>query len=179
MQLYFEFNSISKKIYRNNKNLIRLIFLLLVLIFLSITIIFIFVTFNFQSSENKLVFIYIITTCVLSDIGGYIFGKTFKGKKLSKISPNKTYSGMIGSYILSLVLGYLIFYNKLFIDHFIILTIIISTINQFGDLFISFLKRKAKIKDTGKILPGHGGLLDRLDGIIFALPIGSLLINIS
>ena len=59
----------------------------------------------------------------------------------------------------------------------ILLTISISFICQLGDLFISFLKRKAKIKDTGNILPGHGGVLDRIDGILFALPIGIILID--
>ena len=97
----------------------------------------------------------------------------------TKISPNKTISGSIGSIVLSMVL-IPIFYNELIIyDLFtlIILTIVISLISQIGDLFISFLKRKAKVKDTSDLLPGHGGLLDRVDGIIFAVPLGILLLN--
>ena len=108
-----------------------------------------------------------------------IFGRFFKGKKLTKISPKKTISGSIGSFILSLLLipffyGELIKYNFLIL---ITITILISLTSQLGDLFISYLKRKAKVKDTSNILPGHGGFLDRIDGIIFAIPIGVLLFN--
>tara|TARA_A100001234_G_scaffold221453_1_gene237630 strand:- start:2152 stop:2493 length:342 start_codon:yes stop_codon:yes gene_type:complete len=103
-------------------------------------------------------------------MGGYFFGKLFKGKKLTKISPNKTYSGLIGAYFLSFIV--LIFFSFKFdiSFNFILFTFLISSISQIGDIFFSYLKRKAKIKDTGKILPGHGGILDRIDGIIFALP---------
>ena len=123
--------------------------------------------------------IFIISICILSDIGGFIFGKFFKGKKLTKISPNKTYSGMIGSFILSITFCIIYSYTISFVDFktIFLLTILISFICQIGDLFISFLKRKAKIKDTGNILPGHGGVLDRIDGILFALPSGIILIN--
>ena len=123
--------------------------------------------------------IFVILICILSDIGGFIFGKFFKGKKLTKISPNKTYSGMIGSFILSITFCIIYSYTISFVDFktIFLLTILISFICQIGDLFISFLKRKAKIKDTGDILPGHGGILDRIDGILFALPSGIILIN--
>ena len=123
--------------------------------------------------------IFIISICILSDIGGYIFGNFFKGKKLTKISPNKTYSGMIGSFTLSVIFFIFYSYSISFVDFkaIFLLTILISLICQIGDLFISFLKRKAKIKDTGNILPGHGGVLDRIDGILFALPSGIILIN--
>ena len=116
--------------------------------------------------------------CIFSDIGGYIFGKTFKGRKLTKISPKKTYSGMIGSYVfpLSLIIILILYLDLNY--NFIFITIFVSTISQIGDLFISYLKRKAKIKDTGSFLPGHGGLLDRLDGILFAIPVGIFLITI-
>ena len=122
---------------------------------------------------------FIISICILSDIGGFIFGKIFKGKKLTKISPNKTYSGSFGSFFLSILFS--IIYSKFFSDEiilrFIILSLIISLICQAGDLFISFIKRKAKVKDTGNVLPGHGGLLDRIDGVLFALPFGILLFD--
>jgi len=114
---------------------------------------------------------------ILSDIGGLVFGKIFKGKKLTKISPNKTISGSIGSFIFSILL--IPFFYKDHIDQSLIImlliTIIISLTSQLGDLFISYLKRKAKVKDTSDLLPGHGGILDRIDGIIFAIPLGIFL----
>ena len=121
--------------------------------------------------------IYLFSICVSSDVGGLIFGKVFKGKKLTKISPNKTISGSIGSFILSLIVVPIFYYSfKPTYDLFflIILTIVVSFSCQLGDLFFSYLKRKAKVKDTGDLLPGHGGVLDRIDGIIFAIPIGIL-----
>ena len=114
----------------------------------------------------------IISICISTDIGGFTFGKILKGKKLTRISPNKTYSGLIGSYIISYITSVYLFKNYFTFYEIILFTIIFSTISQIGDLFISFLKRKANIKDTGKVLPGHGGILDRLDGIIFTIPIG-------
>ena len=122
---------------------------------------------------------FVIIICILSDIGGYFFGKIFKGKKLTKISPNKTYSGMLGSFFLSIMFSFLYSFSISFVDinTIIIISLLISMVCQIGDLFISFLKRKSKVKDTGNILPGHGGLLDRIDGILFALPFGILLIN--
>tara|TARA_B100001057_G_scaffold413009_1_gene429426 strand:+ start:1319 stop:1960 length:642 start_codon:yes stop_codon:yes gene_type:complete len=130
------------------------------------------------------IFIFVIMICIFTDVGGYVFGKIFKGPKLTKISPNKTYSGVFGSFFLSLMGG--IFYLKylsissLPMNETIKVSIIIFTISlisQIGDLVISYFKRKAKIKNTGKILPGHGGILDRVDGIIFAIPASYLLFN--
>jgi phosphatidate cytidylyltransferase len=111
---------------------------------------------------------------VASDIGGFIFGKIFKGPKLIKISPNKTISGAIGSLILSCIVLSIIFY--LLTAKFYLITLIVALITslscQVGDLFFSYLKRKAKIKDTGNFFPGHGGVLDRLDGILLGIPFG-------
>ena len=132
-------------------------------------------------------FIFIIIICIFTDIGGYIFGKTFKGPKLTKISPNKTYSGVFGSFILSLMAATIFtHYQKsftlfeIFILNnnelsYIMIILFISAVSQIGDLIVSYFKRLAKIKNTGKLLPGHGGLLDRVDGIIFAIPISYLL----
>ena len=112
--------------------------------------------------------------CASTDIGGYLFGKLFKGPKLTKISPNKTYAGMIGGYFLSLitltVITNIIDYPGTPIQFFLI-TILISTVSQIGDIIVSYFKRLSKIKNTGKLIPGHGGLLDRIDGMIFAFPI--------
>jgi len=116
---------------------------------------------------------FVLLVCISTDIGGYIFGKFFKGPKLTKISPNKTYSGMIGGYILSLTSSFY-FFNWINYDVTIvwtIVTILISSVSQVGDIIISYFKRLSKTKDTGKIIPGHGGLLDRIDGMIFAFPV--------
>ena len=135
-------------------------------------LIFSFYTFYELSIELIGVF-YVIIICSSTDIGGYVFGKIFKGPKLTKISPNKTYAGMIGGYFLSLI-SLSVIIN--FIDYetttiLFLLTILISTVSQIGDIIISYFKRLSKIKNTGKLIPGHGGLLDRVDGMIFAFPI--------
>ncbi len=125
-------------------------------------------------------FLFLIIVCIFTDIGGYLFGKILKGPKLTKISPNKTYSGVVGSFFISLITGFIyIKYlgqkSKILLNNdleFVVLLILfISLISQIGDLIISYFKRQAKLKDTGKILPGHGGFLDRLDGIIFVIPV--------
>ena len=163
-----EYFNIIKKIFRNDKKKITIV-LIISILYLSIIIPQTYI-FIFSSLDNKYLFIYFISICIASDMGGYFFGKLFKGKKLTKISPNKTYSGLIGAYFLSFIV--LIFFSfKIDISfNFILFTFLISSISQIVDIFFSYLKRKAKIKDTGKILPGHGGILDRIDGIIFALP---------
>jgi len=157
------------------KNLTNnLLILMLGLIFLLFSII----SAYFLRNDNLNFFIFTLLISVSSDLGGYIFGKLFRGPKLTHISPNKTYSGMIGSYLMSIFLGliFTFYLQQPFILEFyslslIIIILIISTVNQLGDLLISYFKRKKKIKDTGKLLPGHGGLLDRIDGIIFSIPI--------
>tara|TARA_B100000787_G_C16163183_1_gene282511 strand:- start:229 stop:891 length:663 start_codon:yes stop_codon:yes gene_type:complete len=148
------------------------------LLYLSLLVYLIFFIESY-SLNMKTNLIYSVFVAVFSDIGGLIFGKFFKGKKLTKISPKKTISGSIGSFIFSLLLiplfsNLLLNYNFLTL---ILITIVISLTSQLGDLFISYLKRKAKVKDTSDILPGHGGFLDRIDGIIFAIPVGLLLFN--
>ena len=141
-------------------------------------------------------FLLVLVICIFTDLGGYIFGKIFKGPKLTKISPKKTYAGLIGSFILSIiaVLIYIKFgfgqiaYQEIHLLllennlenlnlYFLIIILFISLISQIGDLIISYFKRSAKVKDTGNLLPGHGGLLDRVDGIIFAIPASYILFN--
>ena len=130
-----------------------------------------------EYSNLKIYFLYSVLVAILSDVGGLVCGKIFKGKKLTKLSPNKTISGSIGSFIFSTLL--IPFFYKGQIDqplvNLFLITIIISLTSQLGDLFISLLKRKAKVKDTSNLLPGHGGVLDRIDGIIFAIPLGIFL----
>src|SRR5210317_451532 len=145
---------------------------------------FIFCNLSYEIHQTKgpAFFLYLISVCFFTDIGGYFFGKIIGGKKLSKISPNKTISGTVGSFLLSMV-PLIIVLNINFLDFQLNLTniafcLLISLISQLGDLFISFIKRKANIKDTGSVLPGHGGILDRLDGIIFAVPFSYFLIKL-
>ncbi len=133
--------------------------------------------FSIREKSGIDFFIFIILICIFTDIGGYVFGKIFKGPRLTSISPKKTYAGVIGGFLLSLVAGitYIKFISSEFLatDYLRLLfgIFLISLISQIGDLIISYFKRKAKFKDTGKILPGHGGLLDRVDGLIFVMPI--------
>lgn len=137
---------------------------------------------NFQSDYYY--FLSIIIICISTDIGGYFFGKFFKGPRITKISPNKTYAGLFGGYLLSFVFSFFIFrfFNLVEFDDFINLKILflifsISLISQIGDFIISYFKRTFKVKDTGMLIPGHGGLLDRIDGIIFAFPYSFILVK--
>ena len=159
-------------------------------IYYFIGIIFLFLSFfsvyrltNYEVDYSH--FIFILLICVSTDIGGYFFGKIFKGKKLTKISPNKTYSGMFGSYILSYIISYIFLkftniftYSSFSQISIIIFIFFISSISQIGDIIISYFKRKSKVKNTGNIIPGHGGLIDRIDGMIFAFPLGYLFLTL-
>ena len=176
-----EILKIIKKIFKKNKimQLFSFAFSISYMLLFSLTII-LFINQSFEINKIKILFLLLI--CISTDIGGYLFGKIIGGKKLTKISPNKTYSGLIGSFILSFIIGYLFYYsqdNLKSIDiNILFLIFMVSFISQIGDLFISYLKRRAKIKDTGSFLPGHGGILDRIDGILFALPLGIMFLLI-
>ena len=176
---WIEFYGLISKIFNkdNTKNKIfRFLYKGISLIYLSILVYYILISRS-SNTVSEIFIIYSILISVLSDIGGLIIGRIFKGKKLSKISPKKTISGSIGSFLFSL------FLIPFFISHLAnkslfflcCVTLIISFASQVGDLFISYLKRKAKVKDTGDLLPGHGGVLDRIDGILFAVPVGMIL----
>ena len=155
----YEWNSMTKNIYHKISGFIFLI--------ISLS------TFYKISFEIYEVF-FVILICVSTDTGGYIFGKIFKGPKLTKISPNKTYAGMIGGYFLSII-SFIVatnfFYQPLSYFKFFLIIILISTVSQIGDIIVSYFKRLSKIKNTGRLIPGHGGLLDRIDGMIFSFPI--------
>ena len=173
---WIEFYALISKILKRNilkDKLFRFFYKTLSLFYLSGLLYLVF-AIESEYSNFKIYLLYSILVAILSDLGGLVFGKIFKGKKLTKISPNKTISGSIGSFIFSLFL--IPFFYKDLIDQnllsILLITIIISLISQLGDLFISLLKRKAKVKDTSDLLPGHGGVLDRVDGIIFAIPLG-------
>ena len=153
---------------------IKLSFNLISLCYLAFICFLIFDSISQIVPNFKFNMIYLISVCVCSDIGGFIFGKIFKGQKLTKISPRKTVSGSLGSFILPLGLVPFFYYFVGFdIFELLFILIIVSFFCQTGDIFISYLKRKAKLKDTGRFLPGHGGMLDRIDGILFAIPLGT------
>jgi len=134
--------------------------------------------YNEIDNLNLFNFFFILTICISTDIGGYVFGNLFKGPKLTKISPNKTISGSIGAFIFSFIISYLYLnYIQIFLNYskpysfkIFIIIFFISAISQIGDIFVSYLKRSSNKKDTGNLIPGHGGLLDRIDGMLFAFP---------
>ena len=157
------------------------------IIFIIISFYSVFLLRNYDHHTNVLdpgltFFLIVTLICVFTDLGGYIFGKIFKGPKLTKISPNKTYAGMFGGFFLSIIsINLFVNYTSLnlyFTNQLLIFVILVSGISQIGDILISFFKRKSKIKNTGKIIPGHGGLLDRIDGMLLAFPFSYVLILI-
>ena len=171
-----EFSDLIKTI--NKKFIFKIFYNLIFILFIFIFCLLFFIFSNII--QFKIILFSLLLTCVASDVGGYIFGKTFKGPKITKISPNKTFSGSVGSIILSsITFCSLLFLMTKNINFIIILTgIVTSLFCQIGDLYFSLLKRKAKKKDTGNLLPGHGGILDRIDGIIFGLPAGFIFLLI-
>ena len=179
---WIEFYALISKIFKKNdtkSKILRFFYKSSSLLYLSV-LVFFTISAMLIYSNLYFVLIYSLLVAIMSDIGGLIIGKIFKGKKLSKISPNKTISGALGSFVFSLFL--IPFFLEYFIDHNILIVILftftISFASQLGDLLISLLKRKAKVKDTSDLLPGHGGVLDRIDGIIFAIPVGLLIFSI-
>ena len=177
---WIEFYALISKIFLKDNfrhRFSRIILKAISLLYLSMIVFFII---RYQNSDSGIFIVYSLLVSIATDIGGLVVGKTFKGKKLTKISPKKTISGSVGSFIFSFLLipffiNELPTYNILFL---VFLTFLISLTSQLGDLFISTLKRRANVKDTSDILPGHGGLLDRVDGIIFAIPAGLLVFTI-
>ena len=176
---FYEFNNLLNKIYKINTY--KIIIKLLVIFYLCF---FYFLLIKIKIEFGEEFIIILLISCIFSDVGGYIIGNLVGGPKLTKISPNKTISGALGS-ILFTVVGttlFILYLHKInnqfnfFISSLLLYLwlVLMSIYCQAGDLFISYLKRKAKIKNTGNLLPGHGGLLDRLDGILFAVPMGVL-----
>tara|TARA_B100001029_G_scaffold113417_1_gene93706 strand:+ start:662 stop:1315 length:654 start_codon:yes stop_codon:yes gene_type:complete len=168
---FFEIIKIFKKIFIKN-------FILYIVNFFALLYLAFFILSGYSLLEigSKIFVLFIVSVCICSDVGGYIVGKSIGGKKLTKISPKKTISGSLGSLIFSLFpLGALFFIkieNNVNFEYVSIIScLFISIFCQIGDLFISYFKRLSKVKDTGNILPGHGGILDRIDGIIFVVPL--------
>ncbi len=169
-----EFLQMTNKIFVNRfyKYFFNLIFFTYILGFFC----YFFILTNFP--QLKFIIYMLLFGCIASDIGGFIFGKIFKGPKLTRISPKKTYSGAVGSLFLTCLVVSIIFF--IFTNNFnfliLFLSIMVSLGCQVGDLFFSFLKRTAKIKDSGNFLPGHGGVLDRIDGMLIGIPLGLITI---
>ena len=165
-----EFINLIKKIFKNDLN--KLILISIFIFFISAYFSIFFILSNFI--QLKIILFSLLFGCIGSDIGGYVFGKIFKGPKITKISPNKTISGSLGSILICcLTFSGSIFFFINSINGLIIITGIVTSIFcQLGDLFFSHLKRKAKKKDTGNLLPGHGGFLDRIDGMLLGIPVG-------
>jgi len=179
---WIEFYALISKIVKKNdinSKILRFLFKSSSLLYLSL-LVFLVISAKLINFDLYFALIYSLLVAIMSDIGGLVIGKFFKGKKLSKISPNKTISGSLGSFIFSLLLVpfFIEFFNNHNVLIIILFTIVISLTSQLGDLLISLLKRKAKVKDTSDLLPGHGGVLDRIDGIIFAIPVGLLIFSI-
>ena len=176
---FYEFNRLFFKIFKSIFLKVLSSGLILLYLLSLVFIIFYIESVNILYPNYKLFFLYSVTISIASDLGGYFFGKLLKGNKLTKISPNKTVSGAIGAFIFSILIIPIFYTNLNFISTnlLFVVTIFISLVSQLGDLFISFLKRQAKVKDTGNILPGHGGILDRVDGILFATPLGLFLLD--
>jgi len=173
---WVEFYALISKIIKKdqiNDKFLRFFYKTLSLLYLS-GLVYLILVIESDLISFKIYLLYSVLVAIMSDIGGLVFGKVFKGRKLSKVSPNKTISGAIGSFIFSISLIPLFYIEQINqnLQSMFLITIIISLTSQLGDLFISLLKRKAKVKDTSDILPGHGGFLDRIDGIIFAIPVG-------
>ncbi len=165
---WFEFINLVKKIWK--KKNIKILPIILSFLFL---ILFIYTAYEYRVENGETGILFVLGICIFSDIGGYIIGKSIGGKKLTKISPKKTISGSLGSFLFSLFpLGILMIigFEENFSGKIILFCLLISLACQLGDLIISYFKRLARVKDTGKVLPGHGGMLDRIDGIVFAIP---------
>ena len=178
--LFIEFNNLSKKIWKKDKNTIASLNIVSFLFLLIVIYV------SYDSYYNPPIgLVFIISICIFSDTGGYLVGNLIGGRKLTKISPNKTISGSLGSFMFSLfpIVIFWLLYNFTNDGSFrtvsflklIPVCLFLCLICQLGDLFISYFKRKAKVDDTGSILPGHGGLLDRIDGVIFVLPAGYII----
>jgi len=176
---WIEFYALISKILKKNilkDRFLRFFYKTLSLLYIS-GLVYLILAIESNYPNLKIYLLYSLLVAIMSDLGGLVCGKIFKGKKLTEISPNKTIAGSIGSFIFSIILIPFFFngeINQSLMNIFLI-TIFISLTSQLGDLFISLLKRKAKVKDTSDLLPGHGGVLDRIDGIIFAIPLGIIL----
>ena len=178
---WIEFYALISKIIRKNNHkdkLLRFCYKAISLFFL-LSLVYLIIFITLENPALEIIIIYSVLISIMSDVGGLIVGKVFRGKKLTKISPNKTVSGSMGSFLFSLFLipFFLEYLTIQSIIELTIITILISLSSQIGDLMISLLKRKAKVKNTSDLLPGHGGVLDRIDGMIFSIPCGLMLFN--
>jgi phosphatidate cytidylyltransferase len=111
---------------------------------------------------------WLLVVVASTDVGAYFVGKSIGKTKFSATSPNKTLEGVIGGVAIATVAGFFVGLKFVDIDKAIVISMLSAVAAVFGDLFESYLKRKAGVKDSGDLLPGHGGILDRVDGYLFA-----------
>ena len=157
---------------------LKIVYTKIFLSFLLLTFLYSFYNLRYINDGTKIIFLITFITW-LSDIGGYLFGKLIGGKRINFISPNKTISGYCGSLILVQLNLIYIYYFKINLFNTLYANVIFlffcTLIVIFGDLFFSYFKRLNKIKDYSNLIPGHGGLLDRLDGFIFLIIISNII----
>ncbi len=120
---------------------------------------------------------WLVVIVVFTDSGAYFVGKSIGKRKFSPISPNKTIEGVIGGVVLASIAGALCGMNYVGFWLGLFISILTSLSSVYGDLFESYLKREAGVKDSGSVLPGHGGVLDRVDGYLFASIVMTILLR--
>lgn len=147
----------------------KIIFLLLVFLL----VLFIYSLFKLRGDDLTDFYnlMWIMSIVWLSDIGGFVAGRLLQGPKLTKWSPNKTIAGFFGSIIFSQLSFLLIYFvhNTIFTLKIFIIQVVLCLVAIVGDIFFSYIKRKNNLKDYSNLIPGHGGLLDRIDGLIFVI----------
>ena len=133
---------------------------------------------SLYSEYGSMTLLWLLVIVASTDIGAYFVGKSVGKTKFCETSPNKTIEGVIGGVVFAVILGTLFSTNGISFVNALIISAVVSISSVFGDLFESYLKREADVKDSGSILPGHGGVLDRTDGYLFGAIVMLVLLRI-
>ncbi len=128
-------------------------------------------------SFGILALFWLVVAVSLTDVGAYFVGKSIGKTPFCKTSPKKTWEGVIGGVLIATIVATAVGANMLSTPAALLVSLLVAFASVFGDLFESYLKRKAGVKDSGNLLPGHGGALDRVDGYLFAAPLLSVLLQ--